>query len=333
MNPAARQSSIGLLGLGAYVPKRVMTNEEWAQYVDTSDEWITTRTGIKRRHVAAEDESTADLALAAAEGALADAGLTPSDIDEIIVATDTPEVYTPDTASFIQQRLGAREIPAYDLAGSGCAGFVLALDIARSRAQEGARQVLVIGVELITRLMDWKDRNTCVLFGDAAAAAVVGAGTEAIEILAATAGTDGSRSDILQLEVGGTRAPFNLERARQGLHKGLVMNGREVYKEAVSRMSAAAEKVLSQAGIELNDVALVVPHQANMRILEAVRKTLGLPSERVFVNVQEYGNTGSASVPLALWEARQQGRIRPGDIVLLTAFGAGFHWAAMLLRF
>ncbi len=323
---------IGLLGLGAYVPKRVMTNEEWAQYVDTSDEWITTRTGIKRRHVAAEDESTADLALAAAEGALADAGLTPPDIDEIIVATDTPEVYTPDTASFIQQRLGAREIPAYDLAGSGCAGFVLALDIARSRAQEAGR-VLVIGVELITRLMNWKDRNTCVLFGDAAAAAVVGAGTEAIEILAATAGTDGSRSDILQLEVGGTRAPFNLERARQGLHQGLVMNGREVYKEAVSRMSAAAEKVLSQAGIELNDVALVVPHQANMRILEAVRKTLGLPSERVFVNVQEYGNTGSASVPLALWEARQQGRIRPGDIVLLTAFGAGFHWAAMLLRF
>ena len=324
---------IGLLGLGAYVPKRVMTNEEWSQYVDTSDEWITTRTGIKRRHVAAEDESTADLALAAAEGALADAGLTPLDIDEIIVATDTPEVYTPDTASFIQQRLGAREIPAYDLAGSGCAGFVLALDIARSRAQEAARQVLVIGVELITRLMDWKDRNTCVLFGDAAAAAVVGAGTEAIEILAATAGTDGSRSDILQLEVGGTRAPFNLERARQGLHKGLVMKGREVYKEAVSRMSAAAEKVLSQAGLELDDVALVVPHQANMRILEAVRKTLGLPSERVFVNVQEYGNTGSASVPLALWEARQQGRIRPGDVVLLTAFGAGFHWAAMLLRF
>ncbi len=313
--------------------KRVMTNEEWAQYVDTSDEWITTRTGIKRRHVAAEDESTADLAFAAAEGALADAGLTPQDIDEIIVATDTPEVYTPDTASFIQQRLGAREITAYDLAGSGCAGFVLALDIARSRAQDGTKQVLVIGVELITRLMDWKDRNTCVLFGDAAGAAVVGAGTEAIEILAATAGTDGSKSDILQLEVGGTRAPFNLERARQGLHKGLVMNGREVYKEAVSRMSAAAEKVLSQAGIELDDVALVVPHQANMRILEAVRKTLGLPSERVFVNVQEYGNTGSASVPLALWEARQQGRIRPGDVVLLTAFGAGFHWAAMLLRF
>ena len=165
------------------------------------------------------------------------------------------------------------------------------------------------------------------------AAAVVGVGTEAIEILAATAGTDGSRSDILQLEVGGTRAPFNLERARQGLHKGLVMKGREVYKEAVSRMSAAAEKVLSQAGLELDDVALVVPHQANMRILEAVRKTLGLPSERVFVNVQEYGNTGSASVPLALWEARQQGRIKPGDVVLLTAFGAGFHWAAMLLRF
>ncbi len=324
---------IGLLGLGAYVPERVMSNEEWAEYVDTSDEWITTRTGIKRRRLAAEDESTADLATAAAEGALADAGLTSREIDEIIVASDTPEVYLPDTASFVQHRLGAREIPAYDLAGSGCAGFVLALDIARSRAREDARRVLVIGVELLTRIMSWRDRNTCVLFGDAAGAAVIGSGTAAAEILAATAGTDGSRGDILCLEVGGTRAPFNLERARVGLHQKVVMNGKEVFKEAVARMTAAAERVLTEAGLQVEDLALVVPHQANLRILEAVRKTLGLPPEKVFVNVQEYGNTGSASVPLALWEARQQGRISPGDLVLLTSFGAGFHWAAILLRF
>ncbi|MEE8550007.1 MAG: 3-oxoacyl-ACP synthase, partial [Gemmatimonadota bacterium] len=174
---------IGILGLGAYVPERVMSNEEWAEYVDTSDEWITTRTGIKRRRLAAEDESTADLALVAGERALADAGLTPHEIDEIIVASDTPEVYLPDTASFLQQRLGAREIPAYDLAGSGCAGFVLALDVARSRAREDGRRVLVIGVELLTRLMSWRDRNTCVLFGDAAGAAVIGTGTGAAEIL------------------------------------------------------------------------------------------------------------------------------------------------------
>ena len=327
------QTPIGLLGLGAYVPERVMTNDEWAQYVDTSDEWITTRTGIKRRHLAAEDESTADLAVAASELALADARLTADEIDEIIVATDTPEVYLPDTASFVQQRLGAREIPAFDLGGSGCAGFVLALDVARSRVQNTDRRVLVIGVELLTRLMNWRDRNTCVLFGDAAGAAVVGAGAEAVEIIAATAGTDGSRGDILILEVGGTRAPFNPERAQQGLHQNVVMKGREVFKEAVGRMSAASNEVLAEAGVGVEDLALVVPHQANLRIIEAVGKALGVPPEKVFVNVQEYGNTGSASVPLALWEAREQGRIRDGDLVLLTSFGAGFHWAAMLLRF
>lgn len=310
-----------------------MTNDEWTEYVDTSDEWITTRTGIKRRHVAAEDESTADLAVAAAELALADARLTAGQIDEIIVASDTPEVYLPDTASFVQQRLGAGAIPAYDLAGSGCAGFVLALDVARSRVRDVDRRVLVIGVELLTRLMNWRDRNTCVLFGDAAGAAVVGAGADAAEIIAATAGTDGSRGDILAAEVGGTRTPFNVERARRGLHQNIVMKGREVFKEAVTRMCAASNDVLAQAGLNVDDLALVVPHQANLRIIQAVGKALAVPEEKVFVNVQEYGNTGSASVPLALWEARKEGRIGAGDLVLLTSFGAGFHWAAMLLRF
>ncbi len=327
------RTRIGILGLGGYVPERIMTNDEWTQYVDTSDEWITTRTGIKRRRLAADHENTADLAIAAAQRALADAQLTPEQIDEIIVASDTPEVYTPDTASFVQHLLGAREIPAYDLAGSGCAGFVLGLEIARSRVGDGARRILVIGVELLTRLMSWTDRNTCVLFGDAAGAAVVGAGADAAEILAATAGTDGSRGDILMAEVGGTRSPFTLERARMGLHQWIEMKGREVFKEATSRMSAAALDVLEQAGVDVKDVALVVPHQANLRIIQATGKALGVPAEKVFVNVQEYGNTGSASVPLALWEARQQGRIGPGDLVLLTAFGAGFHWAATLLRF
>lgn len=327
------RTRIGILGLGAYVPERIMTNDEWTQYVDTSDEWITTRTGIKRRRLAADDENTTDLAVTAAQRALADAHLTSSDIDEIIVASDTPEVYTPDTASFVQHRLGAGEIPAYDLAGSGCAGFVLALDIARSRVGNGDRRILVIGVELLTRLMSWRDRNTCVLFGDAAGAAVVGAGADAAEILAATAGTDGSRGDILMAEVGGTRSPFNMERARMGLHQWIEMKGREVFKEATTRMCAAAKEVLAKAGVDVEDVALVVPHQANLRIIRATGKALGVPAEKVFVNVQEYGNTGSASVPLALWEAREQGRIAPGDLVLLTSFGAGFHWAATLLRF
>ena len=319
---------IGLLGLGVYLPPRVMTNDEWAQYVDTSDEWITERTGIKRRRLAAKEESTADLAVKAAAAALEDAGLTARDLDEIVVTTDTPEVYLPDTAAFVQERLGARQIPSYDLAGSGCAGFLLALDIGRSRVRDRDRRILVVAVELITRLMNWNDRNTCVLFGDAAAAAIVGRGPHTMEIVAATAGTDGSKSDILAVEIGGTRTPFTVEGGRQEL----VMKGREVFKEAVEHMSAAAHEVLAQAGVRLEDIALLVPHQANMRILDAVRGELGLPAEKVVINVQEYGNTGSASVPLALWEARQQGRIKPGDLVLLVSFGAGFHWAGMLLR-
>jgi 3-oxoacyl-[acyl-carrier-protein] synthase-3 len=324
---------IGVLGLGAYVPERVMTNDEWAEHVDTSDEWITARTGIKTRRVAAEDQSTVDLAAAAAERALEDAGADIQEIDEIIVATDTPEVYIPDTASYLQNRLGAREVPAFDLAGSGCAGFVLGLDVARSRAQAGGRKILLVGVELLTRLMDWTDRATCVLFGDAAGAAVVGTGPGAAEILGFTAGTDGTQAEILGLETGGTRAPFTLEGAQRRDHKNVVMKGREVFREAVTRMSAAAKEVLAQAEVTVGELKLVIPHQANLRIINAVQKSLGLADDAIYVNVQDYGNTGSASVPLALWEARSQGRIDPGDLVLLTAFGAGFHWAAALLRF
>lgn len=325
--------SIGLLGLGAYAPERVMENSEWSEWVDTTDEWIRTRTGIERRRVAAEDETTATMAVAAARRTLEDAGLEAADLDEIVVATDTPEVYIPDTASFVQHLLGAREVPAYDLAGSGCAGFLQALDVARSRVLSGQRRVLVVGVELLTRLMDWRDRSTAVLFGDAAGAAVVGeTGEGGSEILAAVAGTDGSRWDILTLEAGGTRLPFHAVTEESGAHSSIVMHGREVFREAVARMSEASRQVLEKAGRTLADVTLVVPHQANLRILQAVGKALEVPMEKVYVNVQEYGNTGSASVPLALAEARDAGRVGPGDLVLLTSFGAGFHWAAMLVR-
>jgi 3-oxoacyl-[acyl-carrier-protein] synthase-3 len=330
---SAKPSAIGLLGLGAYVPERVMTNDEWAAWVDTSDEWIRQRTGIERRRIVADDESTATLAVAAGLRALADAGLEPRDVDEIIVATDTPEVYLPDTSSFVQVGLGARNVPAYTLGGSGCAGFLQALDVARSRVASGRERVLVIGAELLTRLMNWRDRNTCVLFGDAAAAAVVGRGAAVKEILACVAGTDGGRADILMLEMGGTRVPFTAEGAASGRHQAIVMKGREVFKEAVARMTEASLAVLALAGRRLEEVALVVPHQANLRIIDAVGKALGVAPERVFVNVQDYGNTGSASVPLALTQARDQGRIAPGDLVLLTSFGAGFHWASALVQF
>lgn len=328
-----KESVASLIGLGAYLPQRVMSNDEWTQYVDTSDEWITARTGIKNRRIASAEESTADMAVAAAQSALDDAALSAEEIDEIIVASDTPEVYLPDTACFVQHRLGAREIPSYDLGSSGCAGFLLALDVARSRIHSGAQRILVIGVELLTRLMSWQDRETCVLFGDAAAAAVVGRGSGLAHIVAAVAGTDGSQSNILTLEVGGTRQPFSLEAAQSGRHKNTVLNGREVFKAAVRRMNEASRQVLEQANFTMKDVSLVIPHQANLRIIEAVAKRLEVPMEKFYVNIQDYGNTGSASVGLALWEARKKGRVKRGDLVLLTAFGAGFHWAAVLLQF
>lgn len=325
---------IGLLGFGSYVPSRVMTNEDWSSLIDTTDEWIVTRTGIRERRFAADDETTVSLAAHAAEKALADAGMTAADVDEIIVASDTPEVYTPDTAAHLQYRIGAREITAYDLGGSGCAGFVLALDIAKTRVQAAAKRILVVGVELISRLMNWTDRSTCVLFGDAAGAVVVGKGDGVqAELLAAVAGTDGSAAGILTLETGGTRRPFTLEEAKKGGQHDIVMNGREVYRHAVHRMSAAAERVVAQAGRLKEEIALVIPHQANLRIIEAVRSKLGLRQDQVYVNVDRYGNTGSATVPLALAEARQEGRIKPGDLVVLTAFGAGFHWAGAALQF
>lgn len=322
-----------LLGVGAYLPKRVMGNEEWSQYVRTTDDWITARTGIKRRRVAAPDESTVDLAVAAARSALDDASLDAEQIDEIIVATDTPEVFTPDTACFVQHRLGAREIPAYELGGSGCAGFLQALDIARTRVHFGVGRILVIGVELFTRVISWKERDTCVLFGDAGAATVVGEGSGGGEIISAVAGTDGSLAEFLMLEVGGTRRPFSLEEAKQGSHQYIAMNGQEVFKSSVRRMSEAACQALARANLTIRDVSLVIPHQANLRIIEAVSKKLRIPWDKFFVNVEDYGNTGAASVPLALWEARKGGRICPGDLVLLTAFGAGFHWAAVILKF
>lgn len=310
-----------------------MTNDDWASLIDTSDEWITARTGIKRRHFAADDEATVDLAAAAAEVAIADAGLAADDVDEIIVATDTPEAYTPDTASFLQHRLGCREVPAYDLGGSGCAGFVQALDVARARMLLAPKRILVVGVELISRLMSWEDRSFCVLFGDAAGAVVLGPDRGRAEVLNVVAGTDGSKAEILTLKTGGTRHPFNAESLASGAYHHLDMDGRRVFREAVHRMTDAVTDVLEPLGKSISDVDLVIPHQANKRIIDAVGQRLEVSEDSVYVNVQDYGNTGSATVPFALWEAIGKGRINESDLVVLTAFGAGFHWAAAALQF
>lgn len=310
-----------------------MTNEDWSQLIDTDDEWIRTRTGIERRRFAADDESTADLAEKAARVAMEDAGIGGDELDEIIVATDTPEVYTPDTAAFLQTRLGAGNIPAFDLGGSGCAGWVQAIDVARARLAMDPKRILVVGVELISRLISWKERETCVLFGDAAGAVVMGPDEGQAQLLDVVAGTDGSKADILTLTTGGTRKPFNQDAIDTGAYQHLTMDGREVFREAVKRMSAAVKDVAERVGAHLSEVALVIPHQANQRIIDAISKALGVEADRVYSNIADYGNTGSATVPFALWEARTTGRIHPGDLVILTAFGAGFHWAAAAVQF
>ncbi len=322
-----------LLGFGGYAPERVITNDDWAEWVDTSDEWITQRTGIKQRRFAADDESTMTLAADAAAVALKDADLTPDDIDEIVVATDTPEMMTPDTAALVQDRLGCRHVPTYDLGGSGCAGFVQAIDVAGSRIAVEPKRILVVGVELISRMISMKDRATAVLFGDGAGAVVMGPDEGRAEVLGVVSGTDGSAAEILTLAAGGTRNPFNEKSLLSGDYNRLVMDGRKVFTEAVRRMSEAAGDVLSKVGRSLNDVKLVIPHQANKRIIEAVRKKMGLSEEAVYVNVDRFGNTGSATVPYAMFEAVRDERINEGDLVVLTAFGAGFHWSAAAVQF
>jgi 3-oxoacyl-[acyl-carrier-protein] synthase-3 len=249
------------------------------------------------------------------------------------LATDTPEMMTPDTAALVQNRLGCRNIPTYDLGGSGCAGFVQALDVARSRIIVEPKRIIVIGVELISRMISLKDRATAVLFGDGAGAVVLGPSGGRAEVLKVVSGTDGGAAEILTLAAGGTRNPFNEDSLASGDYNRLVMDGRRVFTEAVRRMSEAATDVLDKVGRSLSDVKLVIPHQANLRIIEAVRKRLGLAESAVYVNVHDYGNTGSATVPFAMWEAVNNDRIHQGDLVVLTAFGAGFHWAAAAVQF
>lgn len=322
-----------ILGFGGYVPERVMTNDDWAQLVDTSDEWLVQRTGIRERRIAAPDQTTLDLCELAAIDAMKSAGLGPDDIGEVIIATDTPEARIPDTASYVQHRLGLGEIPAFDLGGSGCAGFVLGLDVARSRIAISPKNVLVIGAELISRLIAQDDRAVSVLFGDGAGAVIVGPGSEPPFIIDAVAGTDGSMTDILKLDIGGSRRPFGEEVLASGEYNRLIMDGGQVFRHAVKRMSGSVETVLGRIGKSIDDVALIVPHQANQRIIDAIGKRLHVDLDRVYVNLDRLGNTGSGSVPIALWEAHAAGRISPGDLVILTAFGAGFHWASAAVQF
>jgi len=321
-----------IIGWGMSVPEKVLTNDELAKVVDTTDEWIVTRTGIKeRRVVAGERESTATMSLRAAREALLIADLAPAQLDLIIVATATPEYIFPSTASVVQDALGASAAGAFDLS-AGCSGFIYALSMAASVVRSGAADhVLVIGAETLSRITDWTDRNTCVLFGDGAGAVVVSVHGERCGVLATELGSDGSGAQLLIMPAGGSRAPASHETVSSGGHF-IKMNGREVFRFATTVMPKATEAVLRKAGWQSADVSLVIPHQANTRIIESAAKRLGLPPERFFVNVDRYGNTSAASIPIALCEAIGAGQIKPGDKLVLVGFGAGLTWAAAALE-
>ncbi|GBD09248.1 3-oxoacyl-[acyl-carrier-protein] synthase 3 [Candidatus Thermoflexus japonica] len=320
-----------IVGWGMAVPQRVVTNHEIAQFVDTSDEWIVTRTGIRERRVAGPQESTATLSIAAAEEALAVAGIAPREVDLILVATVTPEHLFPSTACLVQDALGAPRAGAFDLL-AGCSGFIYGLHMAAAAIRAGTHNVaLVIGAETLSRIVNWRDRNTCVLFGDGAGAVVLRGSDVPGGVLASLIRADGSGGELLILPAGGSRLPISEAVVRDGCHF-VRMNGREVFRFATRVMEKATREVVAQAGLRLEDVDLIIPHQANIRIIEAAAKGLGLPMDRFFVNIDRYGNTSSASIPIALCEAIQQGRLRPGDRMVMVAFGAGLTWAAALVQ-
>lgn len=317
-------------GMGVYVPERILTNDELARMMNTSDEWITARTGIKRRHLAAPDQTTADLASLAAERALAAAGMEAADLDLIIVGTATPDHFFPATACLVQDRLGAARAGAFDLLAA-CSSFVYSVISAAQMIAAGTiRAALVVGAETLSRLIDWEDRRTAVLIGDGAGAAVLTPATNGRGFYSGVVGADGSAGDVLKVAAGGSRIPISAGVIDRKLHRAY-MDGQAVFKLAVRTVPGLVRETVQRAGWTLEQVDRVVPHQANRRIIDAMREQLGLPAEKFEVNIEEYGNTSAASVPLALFEAVEAGRIRPDDRIVLAAFGGGFTYAACTL--
>jgi 3-oxoacyl-[acyl-carrier-protein] synthase III len=322
---------VRISGTGSYVPDNVLTNADVEKLVDTSDEWIVTRTGIRERRIAPPEMAATDLAYPAAQRALEDAGLTPADLDGIIVATVTPDQVFPSAGCLLQAKLGASQAWAFDLSAA-CSGFLYTLHVAQGMiASHQADTILIVGSELLSRLTNWDDRTTCILLADGAGAVVLRPGDEDHRILSLTLGADGTYGSLIEMPAGGSRMPASEETVRQKLHT-VHMKGNEVFKMGVRGMADVALKVLEDAGYAPSDIALFVPHQANLRIIEAIAKRLDLPSEKVFTNIHKYGNTSAASVPLALDEARRTGRLHPGDLVLMAVFGGGLTWGATLVR-
>jgi 3-oxoacyl-[acyl-carrier-protein] synthase-3 len=334
-NPRAKYNFQGrtcsITGVGSYVPAKALTNADLERMVETSDEWITTRTGIKERRLAAKDEFTSDLAAQAALRAMKNAGITAGEIDLIIVATITPDMPFPSTACLVQRSIGAHRAAAFDLEAA-CSGFIYALEIAQQFIMSRTYDtVLVIGAEKLSSIVNWKDRNTCVLFGDGAGAAVLQNRPNAHGLLTAVMGADGNKADLLFMPGGGSRCPATAESVAAGLHF-LCMEGKEAFKNAVQAMLTAAEEAMRRCEIDISRVKCVIPHQANRRIIDAVGKRLGARPEQLFVNLHKYGNTSAASVAIALDEAVAAGCVQRGDLILLIVFGAGLTWGAAVIE-
>jgi 3-oxoacyl-[acyl-carrier-protein] synthase III len=322
----SRNGAIGITGVGSYVPDHVLTNDDLSKLVDTSDEWITERTGIKERRVADPEQAASDLAVPAARQALAAAGLDPADVGLVIVATVTPDMFFPSTGSLVAAELESPDAAAYDLS-AGCTGFMYAVAQAYGALAGGlARNALVIGAETLSKIMNWHDRSTCVLFGDGAGAVVLERVSDG-GFLGFELGSDGEGGKELSVPAGGSRNPPTAQTVEQGLHF-LRMNGREVYKFATRVLVLSAEKLLEECGLTVDDVDLYIPHQANKRIIDHAARNLGIPEEKIFINLQKYGNTSSASIPLCLAEAVAEGRLTKGTRVLMTGMGAGLTWGS-----
>jgi 3-oxoacyl-[acyl-carrier-protein] synthase-3 len=322
-----------ILGTGSYAPERILTNEDLSKMVDTSDEWIRARSGIRERRIAAAGEATSDLAIKAAERALASSGVPASDIDLVVVATVTPDYPMPSTACIVQHKLGIPTTAACFDVNAACSGFIYGLDTACAMLSSGRYQkALVIGAEKLSSVVDWQDRGTCLLFGDGAGAVVVGVvDAPGIGLLGTKLGSLGEDTDLLYIPGGGSRMPATVESIARG-DQFIKMKGKEVFKLAVRIMEEAARDILEQHGLAAHQIDLVIPHQANLRIIDAIAQYLELPVDRFFVNVDRYGNTSAASIPIAMDEARRGGRIKKGDLTLLVAFGAGLTYGSALIR-
>jgi 3-oxoacyl-[acyl-carrier-protein] synthase-3 len=326
-----KKIGVKILGTGSYFPKKVLTNADLEKMVDTSDEWISTRTGIKERRIAEKNETTSDLAYMVSLEVLKSSNISPDKIDLIIVATITPDMFFPSTACFLQKKLRLNSIPAFDLSAA-CSGFIYGITTARAFIESGVyRTVLLVGSETLSKITDWTDRNTCVLFGDGAGAMILSASEEDDNILSTYLGADGAYSDLLFLPGGGSVNPSTAETVNQNFHT-MKMQGKDVFKAAVPKMALSAQKALELSGKKLKDISLFIPHQANMRIIEAVAKKLDISMDKVFVNIHKTGNISSATTITALDEAIKTGRVKRGDLVEMVAFGGGFTWGASVVR-